>query len=499
MPERRDAGELPDEENQPLLDQHVVSAEDGVESIQPDAEFGGPEERKKLEKSLLRKLDGRMSILIVIYILNYIDRNNASAARLRGFEKDLHLEGSQFATILSVLYVGYILMQIPSNMYLSSVGRPSVYLPSCMVIWGLLSIATGFTTNFLGALVTRFFLGFVEAAFFPGALFLISKWYKRNELSQRTALLSVGSLISNAFGSLIASGILDTMEGRLGYSAWRWLFFVEGALTVFVATCAVFILPDFPETSCSWLTPAELALARRRILEDAGPNLRHSLFDGKVKQSPWSGLRLAVKDWKVWWLAVTLTAMAVSLSFHAYFPTLCGTMGYNPTLTLLLCVPPWIFATFVALFVSRRSDELGERCLHIVVPIYVGLLGFVMSIVTMNIVVRYISLFLMAQSYAGFICFLAWTSSSVSHPPEKRAVALALINCVSQLGNVAGSYMWPSAWGPSYNKSYTICIATSALTVVLCFHFRRHLESLNADAERFEVERGTNKGSRYML
>lgn len=42
-----------------------------------------------------------------------IDRNNAAAARLRGFEEDLGLKGNQFATILSILYVGYILMQVP--------------------------------------------------------------------------------------------------------------------------------------------------------------------------------------------------------------------------------------------------------------------------------------------------------------------------------------------------------------------------------------------------
>jgi MFS family permease len=78
---------------------------------------------------------------------------------------------------------------------------------------------SGVCHNFTGALLTRFFLGFIEAAFFPGALFLLSKWYKRSELGQRTALLSCGSLISNAFGSLIASGILDGMEGVLGHPA----------------------------------------------------------------------------------------------------------------------------------------------------------------------------------------------------------------------------------------------------------------------------------------
>jgi hypothetical protein len=90
-------------------------------------------------------------------------------------------------------------------------------------------VLAGATHNFAGALLTRFFLGFVEAAFFPGALFLLSKWYKRSELGLRTALLSCGILISNAFGSLMASGILNGMQGKLGHAAWRSVTFVQSA------------------------------------------------------------------------------------------------------------------------------------------------------------------------------------------------------------------------------------------------------------------------------
>ncbi|OCB84398.1 MFS general substrate transporter [Sanghuangporus baumii] len=93
----------------------VVQADStGSEAEDAVAEFGSEDERRRLERNLLWKLDCRMSIMIVIYILNYIDRNNAAAARLRGFEEDLNLEGQEFNTLLSILYVGYIIMQIPS-------------------------------------------------------------------------------------------------------------------------------------------------------------------------------------------------------------------------------------------------------------------------------------------------------------------------------------------------------------------------------------------------
>ncbi|KAG6855142.1 hypothetical protein C0991_006071 [Blastosporella zonata] len=347
----------PDSEERPLLtrrtlglDDHRIEAANEADESEAGVELQG-ESRAQIERSLLRKLDRRMSILILIYILNYIDRNNASAARLRGFEEDLHLEGNQFATILSVLYVGYIFMQIPSNMLLVYIGKPSVYLPVCMVIWGCISILTGVTTNFLGALCTRFFLGFVEAAFFPGALvsiirlfdpvrtklykFLLSKWYKRDELSQRTALLYCGNLISNAFGALIASGILDTMDGVLGFTAWRWL------------------------------TPAERALAMHRMTEDAagiadastnqsvGTIAEDALEVAKQTNETEKGLRLALADLKVWWLAMSIGVMTVSLSFNAFFPTLGATLGYNTTTTLLLCAPPWIFSTIVTIMVAR--------------------------------------------------------------------------------------------------------------------------------------------------
>ncbi|KAJ7047417.1 MFS general substrate transporter [Mycena alexandri] len=458
-----------DEQDRPLLSEDRENA----------AEFGGENGRRELEAQLVSKLDARMSVLILIYVLNYIDRNNASAARLHGFERDLNLSGNQFASVLSILYVGYLLMQIPSNMFLNYIGRPSIYLPACMTLWGLISVSTGSDfvtfTYFVGVMYTRFFIGFTEAAFFP-------------ELSQRTALLSCGSLISNAFGSLIASGILDSMEGRLGYAAWRWLFFLEGGMTVAVALMSMFILPDFPENSSSWLSPAEVALARRRMAEDAGMD-----EDLNSKHGSTAGLFKALADGKVWWLAITLTCIVMSLSFNAYFPTLAETLGYGRTLTLLLCAPPWFFATFAAFAISRHSDQAGERFWHIVTPLLVGILGFLLAMSTLNVLVRYISL-----SYAGFITYLSWASGTI-RPANKRATALALINVVSSFGNIAGSYIWPSTWGPSYRASYSICIFASTLGILLSFMFRQHLAFLNAEAERREAELDEPKGYRYLL
>lgn len=80
----------------------------------------------------------------------------------------------------------------------------------------------------------RFILGFVEAPFFPGILFYLSKWYTKQELSLRMAIFYSGSLVSGAFGNLIAAGILNGLAGERGYAAWQWLYIMEGAITIFV-------------------------------------------------------------------------------------------------------------------------------------------------------------------------------------------------------------------------------------------------------------------------
>lgn len=124
-------------------------------------------------------------MLIFIYILNYLDRNNLASARLGGLEKDIGLVGNQYQICISILFVGYILFQVPSNMLLNKMGRPSIYLSVVMTIWGAISTATGAVQSFGGLVAVRVLLGVVESAFFPGALMILSSWYDKNTCLQK--------------------------------------------------------------------------------------------------------------------------------------------------------------------------------------------------------------------------------------------------------------------------------------------------------------------------
>lgn len=117
-----------------------------------------------------------------------------------------------------------------------------------------------------------------------------------------------------------------------------------------------------------------------------------------------------------------------------------------------------------------------------------GIIGFVISMATLNVAARYIALFLQAGSYAGFIVFYSWISSTFPRPPAKRAVAIAMINAFSQLGNISGSYVWDLSEN-GYRKSYGIVLSMFGVTILGCWSLRQILANLNK-----KVEAGENIG-----
>jgi len=108
------------------------------------------------------------------------------------------------------------------------------------------------------------------------------------------------------------------------------------------------MVPNFPSTRAPWLTAEEQFLARKRMAKDI-----RGITDDSLKGSKASGLVDAITDSTVWWLATALTFLNISQSFITFFPTIVATLGYSPSITLLLCVPPQILNMMTSFFVSR--------------------------------------------------------------------------------------------------------------------------------------------------
>ncbi|KAG2153348.1 major facilitator superfamily domain-containing protein [Suillus clintonianus] len=457
-------------------DVDIVTTEDEEYIMQPEI-------RQAAERRLVRKLDFRLlPTIVLIFIMNYIDRVAITSARLKGLESDLGLTDLQYYTVVAILYVSYCPAQIPSNMLLNYVTRPTFYIGTCVVLWGVTSALTGVTHNFAGIIACRIFIGLPEAAFYPGAMYLLSRWYTRKELAFRSAILYSGLLLSNAFGSLIAAGILGNMQGVLGIAAWRWLFYIEGAITIFVGFQAMWLLPDYPNNT-RWLTPAERRLAQARLAEDAGEADQDS-----AEASVFEGFKMAIKDPKVPVFMFMCCSQLLGLSFVNFFPTLTSTLGYSTTVTLLMSAPPWIFASICTLIGAWHADKTGERFFHQTAWWWVVMVGYIISLSTMATAGRYFSLFLMTTGYCGFTLTLVWVANAIPRPPAKRSVAMGLVNGFGNLGNVMGSYIWNSKWSPQYHQSMIIALCALALASFLSFVIRWMLVRENKQMEREEMD-----------
>lgn len=396
-----------------------------------------PEERQHRESALVRKIDFRLlPMIIIMYIMNYLDRNNIAAARLAGLQDPsskggLALTSTQYLTALSIFFVGYVLMQVPSNLFLNKIGKPALYLPTVMVIWGVISAGTAGAQSYSGLIAIRFFLGFVETAYYPGCLFFLSSWYTRKELGFRTAMLYSGALISGAFSGLITAGIKHGLDGARGLRAWRWMFIIEGAITIVIAICAYFTLPNFPRTT-SWLTEEERQLAIWRLEEDIGED---DWVDSS-QQTFFHGMKLAFQDIKTWILVslpkygfsllLTLSQMAIAFGFVAagtvtnLFPTVVATLGYSDVNSLLLTVPPYVLAVVTSFYNSWHADKTGERYFHITLPLYFAIVAFIIAATTTTTGPRYFAMMLMPSGiYPGYVVALGWISNTLPRPPAK--------------------------------------------------------------------------------
>ncbi|TLD27582.1 MFS transporter [Venturia nashicola] len=453
------------------------------------------EERLHAEKLLVRKIDSRLlPAAIVMYIMNYLDRNNIAAARIagpngKGLQDELGLTSTQYQTAISILFVGYLIMQVPSNLILNKLGKPAIYLPTVMIVWGVTSAATGAVHNYSGLIACRFFLGFVEAAYFPGLLFFLSSWYTRRELGLRTALLYSGSLISGAFSGLITAGITSGLTEARGLRAWRWMFIIEGSVTVVIAFAAFFVLPNFPRTT-TWLTDEERQLAVWRLEEDIGQDDWVSSSD----QSFWHGFKLAIQDIKMWILMVILTGIVSAGSVTNFFPTVVQTLGFGTIETLLLTAPPYVLAVITALVNAWHADRTGERYWHITCPLYVAIAAFILAAATTSTAPRYVAMMLMVPGvYTGYVVALGWISNCIPRPPAKRAAALAAINAVSNCSSIYASYMYPQSAGPRYLVAFSVDCATAALAIIAATFLRLLLVRLNKKLDNNEyVESAIN-------
>lgn len=236
---------------------------------------GPPAPPSEIERRAFQKIARRfMPILIVSYVLNYLDRTNISFAALT-MQEAIGLTATQLGIGAGIFFAGYSLLEVPSNILLYRVGARR-WICRIMVTWGLVSAAMALAIGPASFYFLRFALGAAEAGFFPGIAFFLATWFPAEYRTRIVAWFMLAIPLSAVIGGPL-SGVLLELDGVLGLHGWQWLFIVEGLPVVFVGLGILRVLSDRPEDA-AWLTVDEKRLVRARLDSEKRPKeVRHLL------------------------------------------------------------------------------------------------------------------------------------------------------------------------------------------------------------------------------
>jgi MFS family permease len=183
--------------------------------------------------------------------------------------EELNLWGNEYSLFGTFYNLGYLVFQIPSLLILS---RPSLarwYLPTMEVLWSIVTFTQSQMRNQNDIYGTRFLLGLLETPVASGTTYVLGSWYRPEEVFKRTGVWYVSNNIAVMFGGYLQTAAYTNLNGVGGMAGWRWLFIIDGIISLPIALAGYFIFPGLPSSAKPWwLTEAEHELARKRMTDE---------------------------------------------------------------------------------------------------------------------------------------------------------------------------------------------------------------------------------------
>jgi sugar phosphate permease len=417
-------------------------------------------------------------LAFITYSLAYLDRVNYGFAAAGGLEKDLGITAQINAILPAIFFIGYFPFQIPGTAYAAHRSvRKLIFW--ALLLWGLLSMATGVVKNVPALLVIRLMLGVVEGVVYPSMLVFVSHWFTKREKSRANTLLICGNSVTMAWASIVSGSVIAFFNyhafsaGAWHPKGWQMMFVLEGLPSVIWAFCWWFMAADHPHDA-SWLTTREADAVQ-------------AMLDAEQKGLP------PVKDY---WTAFTdPRVMLFCALFFFWSVGIYGFVFWVPKIikfashtgigtTGLLTSVPYIVGTLAMIGVSYFSDRSLVRKAFVWPPLLIGAIASLAVATSSHFLVIYIGLIIAgACMYAPYGPFWAMVPEMV--PRAVVGESMALINSVGAVGGLVGTYVigWLSSKG-SPAGAFLFAAVCLAASVVLTLIVRPELQRMPKPPKR---------------
>ncbi|MGN6404922.1 MFS transporter [Sinomonas sp.] len=402
--------------------------------------------QQSAERSAVKKVAIRLvPFVALMFFINYLDRTAISFAGPNGMNSDLALSAAQFGFASGVFFIGYILLEVPSNLALHKFGARR-WLARIMVSWGIVAALFTWVPNADGLYILRFALGVAEAGFFPGAILFLSLWVPSKHRSKILALFYLAQPLTTVIGAPLA-GALMQQHGVFGLEGWRFMYLGVSIPAIIIGVVAWFYLSDKP-SEAKWLTVAEKEWLTGALAREAKSTSRgHHV-------SAWK----ALGNGRVWMLSFIYFGFIYGLYALGFFlPTIIkgfesqfGTK-FDVFQQGLITAIPYLPAAIVLYLWSRDATRRGVKTWHIAIPAAVGGVSIPVALATNNPVATVAVITVTACAiFAALPNF--WTVPTRFLTGAAAAAGIALINTVGNIAGFAAGYVTGALkdWTGSY-------------------------------------------------
>jgi MFS family permease len=421
----------------------------------------------EFEEKTYRKVVRRLlPILLLCYVVAYLDRVNVGFAKLQMLD-DLGLSDTMYAIGASVFFWGYFIFEVPSNVFLHRYGA-RFWIARIMFTWGLVSMALAFVEPLARVAhvetatmfyMLRFLLGICEAGFFPGVILYLNYWFPAQRQSRVMSGFLIAMPVSLMLGGVVSGWLMDHTSGLFGYQGWQWMLLIEGVPSLLTAFVVYFSLDDGIEHA-RWLTPQEKSLLAANLQRES---------THKTKR-----FGSAVRDPRVWLLvAILLTFNTGFYGLAFWLPSIIKATGVQDPLHIgLLTAIPYGVAIIATLANAAHSKKTGERRLHAAIPALIGGIGLIMSAALAHHVVLAITFLTIATAGILALMPIYWTFPGQLLSGAAAAAGIAMINAIGNLSGFTGSMITAVAknlTGDINNGTYALgaCLLVSCVLILL--------------------------------
>lgn len=436
-----------------------------------------------LERRVVRKIDLHLIPLVTsLYLVAFLDRSNIGNAQVAGMGKDLGLSEDQYQWLLTIFYIPYIVFEWAALMWKAV--PPHWWAFVCVFVWGTASTLQATAYNWSGLLASRFFLATAEAGFAPGIPYLLSFFYKRNELGLRCGIYVSAAPLATTFAGALAYGITS---GHAAIANWRLLFIVEGIPSILLAFVAFRYMPDSADTA-HFLNEEEKKIAKTRALQQTGSEGTARIGRINIRET-----FHALGDIKTWIPPLMYFSCNVSFSsLPVFLPVILQGIGFTAINAQGLSAPPYLLAFIVCITTTWVADRTQQRGWMLVGLSIIGGIGYIVLATCESVGVRYFAVYLAAAGVFSCIAnILPWTINNQGSD-SKRGAGIALLNIIGQAGPLLGTRIFPEHEKPYYVKGMGICAAFMFVNALLAFTLRVYLAWENRKFEKRDAESRQN-------